>query len=155
MGVPALSVDHHESTASQLEWAQTAAQAPKLAATASRYLRQASTFLAPLSIEVADNTLRQLCRFLLAHTDITAVADIVRDDVEDFKVWLASQPGNRNTTLSANTQRQRIGMLRVFFERIIEWNGPTPRSATRSSDATSQRDPTRCPSSSTTAKQPK
>ena len=121
MGVPALSVDHHESTASQLEWAETAAQAPKLAATASRYLRQASTFLAPLSIDVADNTLRQLCRFLLTNTSITAVADIARDDIEDFKVWLAAQPGTRDTTLSANTQRQRIGMLRVFFERIIEW----------------------------------
>jgi integrase len=89
-----------------------------------RYLRQASTFLAPRSIEVADNSLRQLCRFLLANTDITAIAVIGRDDIEDFKVWLAAQPANRNTTLSANTQRQRIGMLRVFFERIIEWEWP-------------------------------
>ena len=36
-------------------------------------------------------------------------------------MWLAAQPGNPGTTLSFNTQRQRLGMLRVFFERIIEW----------------------------------
>jgi len=47
-----------------------------------------------------------------------------RDVIEDFKVWLAARPGNRNARLSANTQRQRLGMLRVFFERIIEWDWP-------------------------------
>jgi site-specific recombinase XerD len=93
-----------------------------MAATMGSYLRQAATFLAPLSIDVADNTLRQLSRFLLANTTITAVGDVRRDDIEAFKMWLAAQPGNRpGATLSFNTQRQRLGMLRVFFERIIEW----------------------------------
>lgn len=103
-------------------WREIAAHSPQMASTMARYLTQAATFLAPLSVEVADNTLRQLARFLHANTAIVAVADIHRDDIEAFKVWLASQPGNRPaTTLSFNTQRQRLGMLRVFFERIIEW----------------------------------
>ena len=56
------------------------------------------------------------------NTTIVTVAEIRRDDIEAFKVWLAAQPGNKPaTTLSFNTQRQRLGMLRVFFERIIEW----------------------------------
>lgn len=104
----------------RVEWADIAAQAPRLADTMARYLAQAATFLAPTSVEAADNAFRQLARWLLAHTDVTAVAAIGRDDIEDFKVWLADQPGVKNARLSANTQRQRLRMLRVFFERIIE-----------------------------------
>jgi site-specific recombinase XerD len=108
----------------ELEWNEIATRAPQLAATMSRYLTQAATFLAPRSVDVADNTLRQLARFLLTDTAIAAVADVRRDVIEDFKRWLAARPGNSNAPLSANTQRQRLGMLRVFFERIIEWDWP-------------------------------
>jgi integrase len=107
-----------------LEWAEIAGRAPRLADTMARYLAQAATFLAPLSVDVADNAFRQLARWLVANTEITAVAEIRRDDIEDFKVWLADQPGNKGARLSANTQRQRLRMLRVFFERIIEWDWP-------------------------------
>ena len=110
---------------------QIAVQAPRLADTMARYLAQAGTFLAPRSVDVADNTLRQLARWLVAHTDITAVGEIGRDDIEDFKVWLAAQPGNNGAGLSANTQRQRLRMLRVFFERIIEWDWPFSSTPTR------------------------
>jgi integrase len=108
----------------ELEWAEIAARAPRLADTMGRYLAQAATFLAPTSVEAADNAFRQLARWLLAHTDITVVAAIGRDDIEDFKVWLADLPGVKGSRLSANTQRQRLRMLRVFFERIIEWDWP-------------------------------
>jgi site-specific recombinase XerD len=103
------------------EWAVFAAQAPQLADTMARYLTQAGTFLAPASVDSASIGMRQLCRWLLAHTDIRTVASINRNAIEDYKVWLADQiaPGGRR--LSANTQRQRLRMLRVFFERIIEW----------------------------------
>lgn len=104
------------------EWAEIAARAPRLADTMARYLTQAATFLAPASVEAADNAFRQLARWLVAHTEITAVGEIGRDDIEDFKVWLADLPGVKGAGLSANTQRQRLRMLRVFFERIIEWD---------------------------------
>ena len=106
------------------EWSEICAQAPRLGATMSRYLAQAATFLAPASVESADNAFRQLARWLLAHTAVTAVDQIGRDDIEDFKVWLAARPGNGGGRLSANSQRQRLRMLRVFFERIIEWDWP-------------------------------
>ncbi len=106
---------------SEIEWAQIAARAPKMAATMGRYLAQADTFLAPRSVDVAEHTLRVLARWAVTHTDITAVAQLDRTAVEDFKVWFAAQPGLGDRTVSANTQRQRLGMLRVFFERIIEW----------------------------------
>src|SRR5262249_8166212 len=55
---------------------------------------------------------------------IEAVAEIRRDDIEDYKVWLARQPGTQGGALSANTHRQRLRTLRAFFERIIEWDWP-------------------------------
>ncbi len=110
------------NTQAAAEWKEISAQAPRLADTAGRYLAQAATFLAPLSVDVADHTLRQLARWLLAHTSIRAVADIGRNDIEDFKLWLAEQPGIKGARLAPNTQRQRLRMLRVFFERIIEWD---------------------------------
>ena len=107
-----------------IEWAEIAATAPQLAQTMRRYLRQAATFLAPASVDVADNSLRIFARWLLADTTVVAVADVTRDAIEDFKVYLAARPGNRGGSLSENTQRQRLRTLRVFFERIIEWDWP-------------------------------
>ena len=106
------------------EWTAIAAAAPKLAATMDRYLTQAATFLAPLSVESAESALRQLARWLLDNTEVRAIAEVTRDDIEDFKVWLARRPGTKGQTLAANTQRQRLRMLRMFFERLIEWDWP-------------------------------
>jgi len=44
--------------------------------------------------------------------------------VEDYKVWLAAQPGCTGPALAKNTQRQRLRMIRIFFERLIEWDWP-------------------------------
>jgi site-specific recombinase XerD len=107
---------------SATEWTQIAAQAPQLADTLGRYLTQAATFLAPNSVDVADLVLRQLAHWLLEHTDHRTVAAIDRNDIEHFKVWLTEQPGMRGDGLSTSTRRQRLRLLRVFFERIIEWD---------------------------------
>ena len=109
---------------SQREWAALSARAPLLAATMRRYLVQLTTFLAPRSVEVADGTLRQLARWLTENTDVTVVAEITRAHIEDYKVWLAAQPGSRGPTLAKNTQRQRLRMIRIFLERLIEWDWP-------------------------------
>ena len=105
------------------ERAQIEQAAPQLAATMGRYLTQVAAFLAPRSVEVADAALRQLSRWILTGTGIEAVAQIRRDDIEDYKVWLARQHGTTGS-LSANTHRQRLRTLRAFFERIIEWDWP-------------------------------
>jgi site-specific recombinase XerD len=105
------------------EWDHISQAAPQLAATMRRYLTQVAAFLAPRSVEVADYSLRQLARWILASTGIEAIAEIRRDDIEDYKVWLARQPGTKGA-LSANTHRQRLRTLRAFFERIIEWDWP-------------------------------
>jgi site-specific recombinase XerD len=106
------------------EWAQITSAAPQLAATMRRYLGQLATFLAPRSVAAADSVLRQFAHWLLAATSVTAVAASSRDDIEDFKVWLAARPGQATGRLSASTRRQRLQTLRMFFERIIEWDWP-------------------------------
>jgi len=88
---PARALDPEDE--SHREWAVLSAEAPQLAATMRRYLVQLTTFLAPRSVDVADSTLRQLARWLVAETDVAVVSDITRTHVEDYKVWLAAQPG--------------------------------------------------------------
>jgi site-specific recombinase XerD len=109
---------------SHREWPELSVRAPQLVSTMRRYLLQLTTFLAPRSVDVADSTLRQFARWLVAETDVVVVADITRTHVEDYKVWLAAQPGSKGSTLAKNTQRQRLRMIRIFLERLIEWNWP-------------------------------
>jgi site-specific recombinase XerD len=89
-----------------------------------RYLRQLGTFLAPRSVDAADSTLRQLARWMITEAGLTAVGDIRRGGIEDYKVWLAAQPRGGGQTITAETHRQRMRTVRQFFERIIEWDWP-------------------------------
>jgi site-specific recombinase XerD len=106
------------------EWAGFTARAPQLTATMGRYLGQLTTFLAPRSIDAADNTLRQFAGWLTDTTDVSTVSDIKRSHIEDYKVWLAARPGAKGPVMAKNTQRQRLRMIRIFFERLIEWDWP-------------------------------
>ena len=108
------------------DWDRIAVEAPQMAATMRRYLSQISTFLAPSSVVVADNALRQLANWALDNTGIESVGQFRRDDIDNFKLWLSGRPGRSQTpgSLSANTHRQRLRTLRAFFERIIEWDWP-------------------------------
>ena len=130
MTIAAVAVDETQpeawfsSNASNREWAQMSGVAPQLVATMRRYLVQLTTFLAPRSVEVADQTLRQFTRWVTTATDIAVVADIERRHVEDYKVWLAAQPGQKGQLLAKNTQRHRLRTIRIFLERLIEWDWP-------------------------------
>lgn len=89
-----------------------------------RYLIQLGTFLAPRSVDMAGHTLRQFAGWLVANTDVRLVADIRRAHIEDYKVWLAARPGVKGPTMAKNTQRQRLRMIRIFLERLIDWDWP-------------------------------
>jgi site-specific recombinase XerD len=106
------------------EWARIETAAPQVATLMRRYLRQLGTFLAPMSVAAAENALRQLARWMITEAGLTAVADIRRDDIEDYKVWLAAQPRPGGQTITRETHRQRMRTVRQFFERIIEWDWP-------------------------------
>jgi len=92
------------------EWARLQVTAPQVVLTIHRYLRQLGTFLAPRSVTAAEGALRQFARWLVTEAQITAVADIRRDDIEDYKVWLAARPRGGGQTITAETHRQRVGL---------------------------------------------
>jgi len=101
-----------------------AERAPQLTASMGRYLNQIGTVQRPASVQAAENALRTLNRFLTERApEVVSLAEINRDLLEDFTCWLAEQKGTSGT-LSVSSRRQRIGMLRMFFERIIEWDWP-------------------------------
>lgn len=106
-------------------WAAIAAHSPGLASTIGRYLDQVATFLAPASVEAADQSLRNFAGYLIEHEPhLHHIREVDRDVAEDYKVWVTAQTNRAGRALAVNTRRQRIGMIRAFFERIIEWDWP-------------------------------
>jgi hypothetical protein len=122
--VPALRKPWAARSVHEVDWDQVAAAAPTMAATMRRYLTQVAISLRPSSVEVIDTTLRQLAGMLVAeHPEVTTVACIARQHIEEFKTWLAARPGYRKqSTLSKTTLGMRMGHLRAFFERIADWD---------------------------------
>jgi site-specific recombinase XerD len=111
-------------TVAATQWAQIQAAAPQIAATMQRYLQRLAAFQAASSVDVAENSLRQFAAWMITGPGLDSVAAVRRDDIEDFKVWLANKPHPRGGTISPETHRQRLRMVRSFFERIIEWDWP-------------------------------
>jgi integrase len=77
----------------------------------------------PGSVELIDTSLRHLAVYLTEHHPaITSVAGIGRTHIEGFKTFLASRTGYRGSRGPAKTTvAMRLGHLRGFFDRIIEW----------------------------------
>jgi site-specific recombinase XerD len=122
--------EHHEAAetpVSQVQqkeftWTEIAARAPLMAATMARYLDQLSVSARPGTVDAYELALR----FLAGHlTSIDArcvsVAKIERHHIEAHKRWLAARPGRKTKRWSPTSMRLRLGMLRTFFERVIEW----------------------------------
>ena len=101
-------------------WAPITMRAPQLTATVLAYLDQIALSLRPASIDAADIALRGLASFLLER-DVLRFADVDRGDIEAFKTSLATTPTSRGVAPARNTIRQRLGIVRSFFDRIIEW----------------------------------
>lgn len=113
----------------EVDWDRITDAAPVLAATMRRYLQQSALSLRPSSVVLFNTTLRQFAGYLIDHHDPGAdvpaaatVADVTRDHVEGYKSWLAARPGYRGKSLSKTTLGMRMGHLRTFFTRIIEWD---------------------------------
>jgi integrase len=107
------------------DWEQVVAHAPLLAVTAWAYMDQLAVSMRPATIDVADNTLRCFAGFLVSsHPDVVGFVDVRRTHVEGFKLFFAAQLTVKGVPPARNTIRQRLGMLRSFFDRIIEWDWP-------------------------------
>jgi hypothetical protein len=104
--------------------AQIRTSAPQVAATIQRYLQRLAAFLAPASVNAAENALRQFAWWMITDAGPGSIAAVRRDDIEDYKVWLAARPRAVGYAITAETHRQRMRTVRAFFERIIEWDWP-------------------------------
>ena len=105
------------------DWDAVIAQAPMFAVTAWRYLDQLAVSMRPATVDVADNTLRCFAGFIVAeHPELVGFVDVRRTHVEGFKVFFVSHITAAGRPPARNTIRQRLGMLRSFFDRIIEWD---------------------------------
>jgi integrase len=105
-------------------WVAINEAAPQLAATMLAYLDQIAVSQRPNTVNAVEIDLRVFAGFLVDHDPgLAGVADIDRSHIEAFKVWQHTQPGTSGT-IKASTFRRRIGMLRMFFIRIVEWDWP-------------------------------
>ena len=110
----------------QPTWESLAERTPVLAATMRRYLAQLVLSLRPGSVRLIDTTLRTFGAYVVDHhAEVDRVAAIRRTHVEGFKAYLAARPGYRGSRAPAKTTLgMRLGHLRGFFDRIIEWGYP-------------------------------
>jgi integrase len=105
------------------DWDVVVATAPRFAITAWAYLDQLAVSMRPATVDVADNTLRCFARFLVDnHPDLVGFVDVRRPHVEAFKLFFVAHITAAGKPPARNTIRQRFGMLRSFFDRIIEWD---------------------------------
>jgi len=106
------------------DWDLLADRVPQLAATMRRYLDQQAVTLSAGTITAADRALRIFGLWICQHDpSVVGVADIGRAHIEAFKLKLANDvTSNTGQPLATNTIRQRLRLLKVFFDRIIEWD---------------------------------
>jgi site-specific recombinase XerD len=104
-------------------WAHLAAQAPTLVSTIQRYLEQLALSLRATTVGNAEGTLREFTTFVTSEDDaVRGAADVGRRHIEAYKRWLAERPAAHGGPLHRHTIKDRLGVLRNFFERIIEWD---------------------------------
>jgi integrase len=104
--------------------AKLAAASPGLADTIDAYLDQIAVSLRPTSVESATSILGRFAGFLADHhPEVRGAADIGRRHIESYKLWLAAREGRKpGTRPTPNTLRTNLSTVRMFFERIIEWD---------------------------------
>jgi integrase len=106
------------------DWELLAARVPVLTATMRRYLAQQAVTLSAATITAADRALRVFGLWICDHDpSVVGVADIDRSHIEAFKLKLGNDvTATTGLPLATNTIRQRLRLLKVFFDRIIEWD---------------------------------
>jgi site-specific recombinase XerD len=78
--------------------------------------------LQPAMVGNAEGALREFSTFLATNDrEVRGAADVQRRHVEAYKRWLAERPAAHGGPLHRHTIKDRLGVLRNFFERIIEW----------------------------------
>lgn len=106
-------------------WKEIAQRAPRMAATMTAYLEQLAVSSRPATVSAASLVLRQFADHVTSSDPAcTSVAAVERRHIEAYKIALAARPGRDGGTVTTETIRNNLGMLRTFFERLIDWDDP-------------------------------
>ena len=106
-------------------WARITAHAPVFAATCHDYLDQIVVSARPATVAAAQRSLGVFASWLIDHDPtVLAFRQINRRHIEQFKLWLVTRENPRGEPLKKSTINNRLGMLRVIIERLIEWDHP-------------------------------
>jgi integrase len=101
---------------------QTGLRAPVMVATIRRYLNQLAVSSRPSTVAATSDALRFLAgQATRDDPDLKSIAGLERCHIEAHKTWLAARPGKKGKPISPVTICHRLGFLRTFFERLIEW----------------------------------
>ena len=104
-------------------WDLLAVRAPLLAGTMRRYIAQQTVTLAPSTILAMNQTLVRFGLWVIVHDPtVRGAGDIGRSHVEAFKLkCITDVHFATGKPLATNTIRQRLRLMKVFFDRIIDW----------------------------------
>jgi len=104
-------------------WDRLAVAAPVLAGTMRRYLAQQAVTLAPSSMCSMDSILVRFGLWLTAYDPaVRGAGDINRHHIEAFKIaCITDVHQHTGQPLAPATIRQRLRVLKVFFDRLIDW----------------------------------
>ena len=101
-----------------------AAVPPRLQETLTGYIEQMRLSLRPATMVRVEAVLREFAAWLTTHVpEVTAVADLRRAHIENYKRHLAARPSVRGGRLSNIGLAEQLGTLRVCLERLSEWDG--------------------------------
>ncbi len=124
-GRPRLRPPNPYAAAPYATWEQLSSAAPTITDVMVRYIEQIACILRPGSVIGTDLDLRCFATYLTqCHPDVTTVAAVGRPQIEGYKPWLAARPGQNKPKLTPATIAHRLGVLRMFFVRIDEWDWP-------------------------------
>ena len=98
----------------------------RFAETAQRYLEQVALSLRPNTVRHIDLDLRRFGTWLAdTHPGVTGCADLRREHIEAFKLWLSTHPTPRTgKPLNRVSIKDALINLHCFFTRIAEWGYP-------------------------------
>ena len=107
----------------EITWTEISTRAPRMVATMMAFLDQLAVSARATTVDAYSMTLRFFAgRVTSADPGCVTVARIERRHIEDYKRWLAARPGKKTATLTPTTIRHCLGLLRTFFERLIDWD---------------------------------
>ncbi|MGH2791177.1 MAG: tyrosine-type recombinase/integrase [Actinomycetota bacterium] len=102
------------------KWADIPAE---LAATFLHYLDHMAVSMRSATIERYEVWLRAFAVFLTQlDPPVIRVADVERTHIEGYKIHLAQRASGRGKPLNSSSVRDNLIVLRVFFDRLIEWD---------------------------------